>query len=100
MQALRGVAICAILFPRKAMSKIEKNDITKTYRDIGPYVGLGTQLAATMILMFFLGRWLDEKFELTPWLTISFAFFGGFAGIYNFIKTVLDINKKNNAKNT
>ncbi len=82
------------------MSEIDKNDLTKTYKGVGPYLGLGTQLAATIILMFFLGRWLDEKFELTPILTISFAFFGGFAGVYNFIKSVLDLNKKNNEKNT
>ena len=82
------------------MSSSDENDLTKTYRDVGPYLGLGTQLAATMVLMVFLGRWLDEKFELSPILTISFAFFGGFAGIYNFIKSVLNLNKKNNEKNT
>ena len=47
-----------------------------------------------MVLMFFFGRWLDGYFETEPWLTISFAFFGGFAGVYNFIKTVLLLNKK------
>jgi F0F1-type ATP synthase assembly protein I len=82
------------------MSDLDKNDITKTYKDIGPYIGLGTQLAATIILMFFLGKWLDEKYELAPVLTISFSFFGGFAGIYNFIKTALNINEKSNEKNT
>jgi len=83
------------------MSETDKNDLTKTYRDVGPYLGLGTQLAATMVLMFFLGRWLDEKFDLTPILTISFAFFGGFAGIYNFIKSALNLNEKNkNEKHT
>ncbi len=67
---------------------------SESYKDIGPYLGLGTQLAATIILMFFLGRWLDEKFEIEPILTIVFSFLGGFAGIYNFIKSTLDLNKK------
>jgi len=71
-----------------------KSDLTKTYKDVGPYLGLGTQLAATIVLMFFLGRWLDEYFDIEPLLTISFSFLGGFAGIYNFIKTVLLLNKK------
>jgi len=66
----------------------------ETYREVGPYLGLGTQLAATIILMFFLGRWLDQKFETDPILTIIFSFFGGFAGVYNFIRTVLNMNKK------
>jgi len=82
------------------MSEKEKNDISKTYKDVGPYIGLGTQLAATIILMFFLGKWLDEQYELSPLFTISFSFFGGFAGIYNFIKTTLNMNKKNNERNS
>lgn len=72
----------------------DDNSLTKTYKEIGPYLGLGTQLAATIILMFFLGRWLDEKFELEPILTILFSFFGGFAGIYNVIKSTINLNNK------
>ena len=74
---------------QKKNLKQKQSDLSKTYQDIGPYLGLGTQLAATMVLMFFVGKWLDEYFEIEPWLTISFAFLGGFAGVYNFIKTVL-----------
>jgi ATP synthase protein I len=71
------------------------SDFASTYREVGPYLGLGTQLAATIVLMFFLGRWLDGKFDTTPVLTICFSFLGGFAGIYNFIKAVLNLNKRN-----
>lgn len=63
---------------------------------VGPYLGLGFQLAATIVLMFFIGYWLDDYFDISPVLTIIFAFFGGFAGIYNVIKTVLDLNNKKN----
>ena len=74
--------------------KSNHSKVLETYKDIGPYLGLGTQLAATIILMFFLGRWLDSQFETHPILTIVFSFFGGFAGVYNFIKTVLNMNEK------
>lgn len=70
------------------------NSLTKTYREIGPYLGLGTQLAATMVLMFFAGKWLDEYFDTYPVLIIVFSFLGGFAAIYNFIKEVLRLNEK------
>ena len=76
--------------------KSNHSKILETYKEVGPYLGLGTQLAATIIIMFFLGKWLDEQFETHPVLTISFSFFGGFAGIYNFIKTVLNMNEKKN----
>jgi F0F1-type ATP synthase assembly protein I len=68
--------------------------LADTYREIGPYLGLGTQLAASIILMFFLGKWLDEELELTPVLTIIFSFIGGFAGIYNVIVSTIKLNKK------
>jgi len=77
--------------------KIEKKPsekLTDSYRSVGPYLGLGTQLAATIILMFFLGRWLDTKFNSTPLMILICSFIGGFAGIYNFIKTVLELNEK------
>ncbi len=70
----------------------DKQKFTKLYKDIGPYMGLGTQLAVTMVLMFFVGKWLDGELNTFPWLTIIFSFLGGFAAIYNFIKEVLKIN--------
>jgi F0F1-type ATP synthase assembly protein I len=70
-------------------------DISQNYKEIGPYLGLGTQLAASIILMFFFGRWLDAKLSIDPILTIIFSFLGGFAGIYNVIKSTIKINKKN-----
>jgi F0F1-type ATP synthase assembly protein I len=69
-------------------------DYTSSYHQIGPYIGLGTQLAASVILMFFLGRWLDSTLSTTPLFIILFSFLGSAAGIYNFIKSVLNLNKK------
>ncbi len=83
------------MFPKK---KNKKENTSKLYKEVAPYMGLGTQLAFTIVAMFFLGKWLDEKFDSYPWLTISFSFFGGFAGIYNFIKEVMILNEKNKKK--
>lgn len=68
--------------------------ISDSYKTIGPYLGLGTQLAATVVLMFFLGKWLDSYLETTPLFIIIFSLLGSFAALYNFIKTVLQLNKK------
>jgi ATP synthase protein I len=59
------------------------------YRDAGPYIGLGFQLAVTVTIMVFIGIWLDGQFETKPILTIVFAFLGVFVGMYTFIKSVL-----------
>ena len=76
----------------------KEDKVGKAYREAGPYLGLGFQLAATIVLMFFLGKWLDEQFGLEPILTIIFSFLGGFAGIYNMIKTTLNLNKKSKSE--
>lgn len=72
----------------------QNKKLINSYKEIGPYLGLGTQLAASIILMFFLGKWLDEKIQIYPVLTIIFSLLGGFAGIYNVIKATLELNKK------
>lgn len=68
--------------------------ILNGYKKIGPYLGLGTQLAATVILMFFIGYWLDRELNTYPILIILFSLLGGFAAIYNFIRSVLKLNSK------
>jgi len=77
----------------KSKESREEN-LAEIYHKIGPYMGLGTQLALTIVLMFFLGKWLDAKFSTYPVLLIIFTFLGCFAGMYNFIKVVLNLNKK------
>ena len=71
----------------------KKRETGSFYKDIAPYIGLGTQLAVTVTIMVFLGVWLDSQFELKPVLTIIFSFLGVFAGLYTFIKQVLKSGK-------
>lgn len=74
--------------------KRTKISIGESLKNTAPYLGLGSQLAATIIVLFFIGRWLDDKIDSSPAMTILFSFIGGAAGIYNFIKTVLNLNRK------
>jgi ATP synthase protein I len=67
----------------------KKKGTSNFYKEVGPYIGLGLQLAVIVTVMVFLGIWLDGKFETTPVLTIVCAFFGVFAGMYTFIKSAL-----------
>lgn len=67
----------------------------KSFREVGPYLGLGLQLAITIVAMVFLGSWLDKKFQTGYLFTLIGGFIGISAGIYNLIKTVDDIEKKN-----
>lgn len=79
------------------MSKPE-DSIAESLKAVAPYMGLGIQLAVTIVGMVFLGQWLDQKYETGFWLWICAV--GGVAiGIYNFIKTVMDLERRNAKKN-
>jgi ATP synthase protein I len=67
---------------------------TDFYKEIAPYLGLGVQLAVTVVVLVFLGIWLDGQFDTQPVLTIIFSFLGMTTALYNFIKTVLKSDKK------
>jgi ATP synthase protein I len=72
--------------------------LARTYRDVAPYLGLGIQLAATIVVCFFLGRWLDQVLNTAPWLTILGAFTGAAGGLYNFLRTVIRLGMKEKEK--
>ena len=72
----------------------ERGYIFRTFRVVGPFFTLGIQLAAAVALMFFIGRWLDERWGTAPWMMLTGTALGAIAGFYNFIKTSVDIGKK------
>lgn len=73
---------------------IPKNDFQKTIRDAAPYMGLGVQLAATMVIFVLIGDWIDEKNESEPLFLTIFALAGIAVGMYTLIKTVMELEKK------
>jgi F0F1-type ATP synthase assembly protein I len=77
--------------------KKNPNDITKTFIEIGPYLGIGVQLAATIVLMILIGQWLDEKFSKNYLFTIIFAVLGVGSGMYNLIRTLNFLEKRKKA---
>ncbi len=64
----------------------------------GPYLTLGIQLALTVVVMFFAGRWCDEKFSTAPWLMIAALFAGCTGGLIKFIRTVNDLAKQDDER--
>lgn len=76
----------------------EFGTLARSYRDVAPYLGLGIQLAATIVICVFIGRWLDQVLNTSPWVLVLGAFIGVAAGLYSFIKTVMALGKKQTEK--
>jgi len=67
---------------------------SKAMRSAAPLLNAGIQLAASVVLMLFLGRWLDGRFGCAPWLMITGIFFGLGAGMFQFIRTVGAVDRQ------
>lgn len=79
--------------PRKDSSSGFKT-FAQLYRDAAPYLALGIQLAATVVIMFYVGKWADQTLGTAPWLMIAGLLLGAATGLYNFFRTVIDLGKK------
>jgi len=51
-------------------------------------IAAALQLAVAVILMFFLGNWLDGKFNTAPWLMLTGLMVGFAGGFYAFMRSV------------
>lgn len=71
-------------------------DSFKAFHTAGPLVGSGIQLAAALVVFLFLGRWLDSKLGTEPWLMLTGAVVGAVGGLYNFIRTAIEVGNKEN----
>jgi F0F1-type ATP synthase assembly protein I len=72
----------------------KKSSGNVNFRQAGPYIGLGTQFAATIILLTLLGDWLDSEWDTQPVFTLGLAFLGLAAALYNLIKAVTEIERR------
>ncbi len=71
---------------------------TSVPKTIFYYLGLisqvGLTIIITLIIAIFIGRYLDEKFNLNGVFTILFIFIGIGAGFYSVYKQIIDKDDK------
>ena len=67
-------------------------------RDFGPFLTLGLQLALSVVVFFFVGRWLDQWLGTTPWLMIAGLTLGSVGGFIHFFRTVIALGKEEDRK--
>ncbi len=72
--------------------------LAEAYRQVAPFMGLGTELAASVAGMTLVGYFLDEHFGTSPWLILTGAGVGLVGGFYNFFKEVQKIGKSGTRK--
>ncbi len=61
--------------------------------DIGPFLTLGIQLALSVVIFFFLGKWLDGRFGTEPWLMIAGLLLGVTGSLIKFFRTAAQLGR-------
>lgn len=64
------------------------------FQAAGPYLTLGLQLAITVVVFFFIGRYADEQLGTKPWLMVIAIVLGSAGGMIKFFRTVIELGKK------
>ncbi len=71
----------------------EKERFLGVYRQYGPYLTLGLQLAAAVVVFLLAGIWADAKAGTSPLFTLLGLFLGSLGGFIKFFRTVSQLNR-------
>jgi F0F1-type ATP synthase assembly protein I len=66
----------------------------QSYRDSAPYLTLGIQLAATVVIFFLIGWWLDTHNNTSPTYQLVGVLIGSVGGMIKFLKSATELSKK------
>jgi F0F1-type ATP synthase assembly protein I len=81
-----GVALEALEVPQK--DKDGPGDWSRALREAGPYLSIGTSLAATVLAGLGIGYWADRALGTQPVFFLIGSGLGLFAALYQFFQTV------------
>lgn len=65
-------------------------------REYSPYLTLGIQLAAAVVVFSLVGAWLDSRWDTSPWLLLSGLLLGSVGGFVKFFKSIADLERIHN----
>jgi ATP synthase protein I len=70
------------------------NQRGRTPNEGAQFLGVGLQLAASIVLFLFIGQWLDRRLGTEPWLLLIGVFVGAGAGFYSLYRQLMTAQKK------
>ena len=69
-----------------------------SFREYSPYLTLGFQLAAAVVVFLLIGVWLDDRWNTSPWLKLAGLFVGTVGGFIKFFTTVSRLSREEEGK--
>ena len=73
------------------------DDERSALQKLAPFLTLGIQLALSVVLFFFIGKWMDDRFNTSPWLMLGGVIAGGVGGMVKFVTSVMKLGQQQDA---
>lgn len=74
--------------------KDDGKDTAGMLRAAAPYLTLGIQIAAAVVMFLFIGKYADDRFGTKPWLMVAGIVLGFAGGMIHFFRTVIALGTK------
>jgi F0F1-type ATP synthase assembly protein I len=74
--------------------KRDEQTPNEVLRQLAPYLTMGIQLAAGIVIFFLVGWWLDTRYETSPTFKLIGLCVGAIGGMIKFLKSVVELGKK------
>lgn len=68
--------------------------VQRTLREVGPYLTLGMQLAAAVIVFFLIGWWFDARQGTAPLFMLIGIAVGFVGGMIKFLRSISELGDK------
>ncbi len=69
---------------------------TSAMQQAAPYLGLGVQLASTVLICGAIGYWIDIEYAMTPIGVLAGVVIGSVVGLAQFLRTVQRLARREN----
>lgn len=86
--------------PEIPASDPKPSDWRSSFRDAAPYLGIGTQLATSMLVFVVAGHLIDRWLDITPWGIVAGAVLGMVAVFTQLIRLVTTLGRGKEGKST
>lgn len=86
---------------KSSLKDILSRPLIKVDNKVAQYSGLGITLTVTILIFFWIGKWIDDMAGTTVVFTLIMTFIGFAAGFYSFylnIKKLTEEDKKKDPK--
>ncbi|MCX6134667.1 MAG: AtpZ/AtpI family protein [Ignavibacteriales bacterium] len=85
--------------PNSAGPRKPEQPTDQTLREVAPYLTMGIQLAAAIVVFFLIGWWLDTRYETSPMFKLIGLGFGAIGGLIKFLKSAVELGKQEKSAN-